>query len=31
MEDRVLMLCLDGPEFLGTFLGAIKPAPCRSP
>jgi benzoate-CoA ligase len=24
MEDRVLMLCLDGPEFVGTFWGAIK-------
>ena len=24
MEDRVLMLCLDAPEFLGTFWGAIK-------
>jgi benzoate-CoA ligase len=24
MEDRVLMFCLDGPEFLGTFWGAIK-------
>jgi benzoate-CoA ligase family protein len=24
MEDRVLMLCLDAPEFVGTFWGAIK-------
>ncbi|MGH7324436.1 MAG: benzoate-CoA ligase family protein [Candidatus Rokuibacteriota bacterium] len=24
MEHRVLMLCLDTPEFLGTFWGAIK-------
>jgi len=24
MEERVLMLCLDAPEFLGTFWGAIK-------
>jgi benzoate-CoA ligase len=24
MEDRVLMLCLDAPEFIGTFWGAIK-------
>ena len=24
MEHRVLMLCLDSPEFLGTFWGAIK-------
>ena len=24
MEDRVLMLCLDAPEFLGTFWGAMK-------
>ncbi|HEV8307196.1 MAG TPA: benzoate-CoA ligase family protein, partial [Methylomirabilota bacterium] len=24
MEDRVLLLCLDAPEFLGTFWGAIK-------
>jgi benzoate-CoA ligase family protein len=24
MEDRVLMFCLDAPEFLGTFWGAIK-------
>ncbi len=24
MEDRVLMACLDAPEFLGTFWGAIK-------
>ena len=24
MEDRVLMLCLDAPEFLGAFWGAIK-------
>src|SRR3989441_6733877 len=24
MEDRVLVLCLDAPEFLGTFWGAIK-------
>src|SRR5438270_12464561 len=24
MEDRVWMLCLDAPEFLGTFWGAIK-------
>jgi benzoate-CoA ligase len=24
MEQRVLMLCLDTPEFLGTFWGAIK-------
>ena len=24
LEDRVLMLCLDAPEFLGTFWGAIK-------
>jgi benzoate-CoA ligase len=24
MEDRVLVLCLDGPEFLGAFWGAIK-------
>jgi benzoate-CoA ligase family protein len=23
-ENRVLMLCLDAPEFLGTFWGAIK-------
>src|SRR5215468_11166786 len=23
-EDRVWMLCLDAPEFLGTFWGAIK-------
>ena len=23
-EDRVLMLCLDAPEFIGTFWGAIK-------
>ena len=23
-EDRVLLLCLDAPEFLGTFWGAIK-------
>jgi len=23
-EDRVLVLCLDGPEFLGAFWGAIK-------
>jgi benzoate-CoA ligase len=23
-EQRVLMLCLDGPEFIGTFWGAIK-------
>jgi benzoate-CoA ligase len=23
-EDRVLMICLDAPEFLGTFWGAIK-------
>jgi benzoate-CoA ligase len=23
-EDRVLVLCLDAPEFLGTFWGAIK-------
>src|SRR5207247_9223150 len=22
--DRVVMICLDGPEFLGTFWGAIK-------
>ena len=24
MEDRVLMACLDAPEFVGTFWGAIK-------
>src|SRR5688572_22296090 len=24
MEDRVLMLCLDAPEFMGTFWGTIK-------
>jgi len=24
MEQRVLLLCLDGPEFLGAFWGAIK-------
>src|SRR6267142_7262846 len=24
MEDRVLMLCLDAPEFIGAFWGAIK-------
>src|SRR5262245_34993634 len=24
MEDRVWMCCLDAPEFLGTFWGAIK-------
>jgi acyl-coenzyme A synthetase/AMP-(fatty) acid ligase len=24
LEDRVLMVCLDAPEFLGTFWGAIK-------
>jgi benzoate-CoA ligase family protein len=24
MEDRVLMLCLDAPEFIGTFWGAMK-------
>src|SRR6266581_4384202 len=24
LEDRVLMLCLDAPEFLATFWGAIK-------
>jgi benzoate-CoA ligase len=24
MEDRVLVLCLDAPEFVGTFWGAIK-------
>ena len=24
LEDRVLMLCLDAPEFLGAFWGAIK-------
>jgi benzoate-CoA ligase family protein len=24
MEDRVWMLCLDAPEFIGTFWGAIK-------
>ncbi len=24
MEQRVLMICLDAPEFLGTFWGAIK-------
>jgi benzoate-CoA ligase family protein len=24
MDDRVLMACLDGPEFVGTFWGAIK-------
>ncbi len=24
METRVLMLCLDAPEFIGTFWGAIK-------
>jgi benzoate-CoA ligase family protein len=23
-DDRVLMACLDGPEFVGTFWGAIK-------
>ncbi len=24
MEDRVLLICLDAPEFVGTFWGAIK-------
>src|SRR5262245_14028858 len=24
VEDRVWMLCLDAPEFVGTFWGAIK-------
>ncbi len=24
MEDRVLMACLEAPEFIGTFWGAIK-------
>jgi benzoate-CoA ligase len=24
MDDRVLMACLDGPEFVGSFWGAIK-------
>src|SRR3989449_7199478 len=24
METRVLMLCLDAPEFIGTFWGAIR-------
>jgi len=24
MEDRVLLLCLDAPEFIGAFWGAIK-------
>jgi benzoate-CoA ligase len=24
MEDRVLMICLDAPEFVGAFWGAIK-------
>ena len=24
MEDRVLLICLDAPEFLGTFWGALK-------
>jgi len=24
MEDRILMICLDAPEFVGTFWGAIK-------
>src|SRR5262245_57967464 len=24
MEDRVLVLCLDAPEFIGAFWGAIK-------
>jgi benzoate-CoA ligase len=24
LEDRVFMLCLDAPEFVGTFWGAIK-------
>src|SRR5215470_14171804 len=24
MEDRVLLLCLDAPEFVATFWGAIK-------
>ncbi|PYN62900.1 MAG: benzoate-CoA ligase family protein [Candidatus Rokuibacteriota bacterium] len=24
LEDRVLMICLDAPEFVGTFWGAIK-------
>jgi benzoate-CoA ligase family protein len=24
MEDRILLLCLDAPEFLGAFWGAIK-------
>jgi len=24
MENRVLMLCLDAPEFIGTFWGAMK-------
>jgi benzoate-CoA ligase len=24
MEDRVLVMCLDAPEFLGTFWGAMK-------
>ena len=34
MEDRVLVLCLDAPEFLGAFWGAIKigavPVPCNT-
>ena len=34
MEDRVLVLCLDTPEFLGAFWGAIKigavPIPCNT-
>jgi len=24
MEDRVVMICVDAPEFIGTFWGAIK-------
>src|SRR5262245_11855367 len=24
MEDRVLLICLDAPEFVGAFWGAIK-------
>jgi benzoate-CoA ligase len=24
MDDRILMVCLDAPEFVGTFWGAIK-------
>ncbi|HXH81884.1 MAG TPA: benzoate-CoA ligase family protein [Candidatus Tectomicrobia bacterium] len=34
MEDRVFVLCLDAPEFLGAFWGAIKigavPIPCNT-